>query len=151
MKKRTQNSSAQHGRLARRKYDDEFKQRPLAMVRNGQSARSVAEAPGISENLIHQWKRAARASQSAAELEVEQLRSKKIFLRCANRDCYHALLPHGHSVFLQALIQWVALVVNTIAELLASLGASIAGASVRALQLRIARANVVHKYVDDDH
>jgi hypothetical protein len=62
-----------------------------------------------------------------------------------------ALLPQGYSVFLQALIQGVALVVNTIAELLASLGASIAGASVRALQLRIARADVVHKYVDDDH
>jgi transposase len=74
MKKRTQNSSAQQGQLSRRKYDDEFKQQALAMVRNGQSARSVAEALGISENLIHQWKRAARANQSAAELEVEQLR-----------------------------------------------------------------------------
>jgi transposase len=74
MKKRTQNSSAQQGQLARRKYDDEFKRQALAMVRNGQSVRSVAEALGISENLIHQWKRAARANQSAAELEVEQLR-----------------------------------------------------------------------------
>ena len=44
------------------------------MIRNGQSVRSVAEALGISENLLHQWKRAARANQSAAELEVEQLR-----------------------------------------------------------------------------
>jgi transposase len=74
MKKRTQNSSAQQGQLARRKYDDEFKQQTLAMVRNGQSVRSVAEALGISENRIHQWKRAARANQSTAELEVEQLR-----------------------------------------------------------------------------
>ena len=74
MKKRTQNSSAQQWQLACRKYDDEFKQQALAMVRNGQSVRSVAEALGISENLIHQWKRAARANQSAAELEVEQLR-----------------------------------------------------------------------------
>ena len=75
----------------------------------------------------------------------------QFYWRCANRDCYHALLPQEYSVFLQALTQGVALVVNTIAELLASLGASIAGASVRALQLRIARADVVHKYVDDDH
>ena len=74
MKKRTQNSSAQQGQLARRKYDDEFKQQALAMVRNGQSVRSVANALGISENLIHQWKRAARANQSAADVEVEQLR-----------------------------------------------------------------------------
>jgi transposase len=57
----------------RRKYDEEFKQQAVAMVRNGQSVRSVAQALGISENLIHQWKRAARDSQSNAELEVEQL------------------------------------------------------------------------------
>jgi hypothetical protein len=37
------------------------------MVRNGQLARSVTEALGISENLIHQWKRAAKANQSSAE------------------------------------------------------------------------------------
>lgn len=55
------------------------------------------------------------------------------------------------SVFLQALTQGVALVVNTIAEVLAGLGVSIIGASVRALELRIARADVVHKLVDDDH
>jgi len=46
------------------------------MVRNGQSVRSVAEDLGISENLIHQWKRAARANRSSAELEVEQLRQR---------------------------------------------------------------------------
>ena len=45
------------------------------MGQHGQSVRSVAEALGISENLIHQWKRAARATQSAAELEIEQLRA----------------------------------------------------------------------------
>jgi len=73
MKKRELNSSAQPTKLVRRKYDEEFKQQALTMVRNGQSVRSVAEALGISENLIHQWKRAARADQSSAELEVEQL------------------------------------------------------------------------------
>ena len=76
MKKRTQNSTAPQGQPGRRKYDEEFKQQVLAMVRNGQSVRSVAEALGISENLIHQWKRTARANQSAAELEVEQLRKQ---------------------------------------------------------------------------
>jgi len=43
---------------------------------NGQLARSVAQALGISENLLHQWKRAARANQSSAELEIEQLRQR---------------------------------------------------------------------------
>ena len=60
----------------RRKYDDEFKWQAVAMVRNGQSVRSVAQSLGISENLIHQWKRAARDSQSNAELEVQQLRQR---------------------------------------------------------------------------
>jgi hypothetical protein len=35
----------------RRKYDEEFKQQAVAMVRNGQSMRSVAQGLGISENL----------------------------------------------------------------------------------------------------
>jgi transposase len=60
----------------RRKYDEEFKQQALAMVRNGQSPRSVAEALGISENLIHRWKRAARALPQAAGDEIEQLRRR---------------------------------------------------------------------------
>ena len=58
----------------RRKYDEEFKHQALAMVRNGQSPRSVAEALGISENLIHRWKRASRTELPATEQEVEQLR-----------------------------------------------------------------------------
>ncbi len=60
----------------RRKYDEEFKQQALAMVHNGQSPRSVAEALGISENLIHRWKRAARALPQATEDEIEELRRR---------------------------------------------------------------------------
>jgi transposase len=58
----------------KRKYDEEFKQQALAMVRNGQSPRSVAEALGTSDNLIHRWKRASRTELPATEQEVEQLR-----------------------------------------------------------------------------
>ena len=46
------------------------------MVRNGQSPRSVAEALGVSENLIHKWKRLARSLSSEAEDELEQLRRR---------------------------------------------------------------------------
>jgi transposase-like protein len=74
MKKRESNSSVRQAKPARRKYDEEFKQQALMMPLDGQSARSVAEALGISENLLRQWKRAARASQSTAELEVGRLR-----------------------------------------------------------------------------
>ena len=76
MKKKDPNSSVQQGKPVRRKYDEEFKQLALMMVRNGQSVRSVAEALGISEYILHQWKRAARANQSTAELEVKQLRQR---------------------------------------------------------------------------
>jgi len=60
----------------RRKYDEEFKQQALAMVRNGQCPRSAAQALGISENLIHWWKRAARALLQMAENEIERLRQR---------------------------------------------------------------------------
>ena len=57
-----------------RKYDDDFKQQALAMIRNGQSPRSVAQALGISENLLYRWRRLAQGAPSSTELEVEQLR-----------------------------------------------------------------------------
>jgi transposase len=74
MKKREPDSSARPTKLVRRKYDEEFKQQALTMVRNGQSARSVAQALGISENLVRRWKRAASANHPSAELEVGRLR-----------------------------------------------------------------------------
>jgi transposase len=76
MKKRESDSSARPTKFVRRKYDEEFKRQALTMVRQGQSVRSVAEALGISGNLLHHWKRAAGADQSSAELEVEQLRRR---------------------------------------------------------------------------
>ena len=46
------------------------------MVRNGQPVRSVAQALGISENVLHRWRRDALDSQSDSELEVEKLRQR---------------------------------------------------------------------------
>ena len=76
MKKRLSKSTLGSEKPVRRKrkYDEEFKQQALAMVRNGQTARSVAQALGIGENLIHRWKRASRTELPATEQEVEQLR-----------------------------------------------------------------------------
>src|SRR5262245_54854081 len=78
MKKRASKSTStsENTTRRRRKYDDEFKQQALAMVRNGQSLRSVADALGVSENLIHKWKRSARTLPPAAEEELEQLRRR---------------------------------------------------------------------------
>jgi transposase len=76
MKKRPseQNQNSEKSNRRHRKYDDEFKQQALAMVRNGQSARSVAEALGISEGLLHRWRRLARNLPQTTGDEVEQLR-----------------------------------------------------------------------------
>jgi transposase len=76
MKKRPSNPSAGQAKTARRKYDEEFRHQALTMIRHGQSVRSVAHALGINESLLHHWRRAARADQSDAELEVEQLRQR---------------------------------------------------------------------------
>ncbi len=58
----------------RRKYDDEFKRQALQMIANGQAVRSVAQALGISENLLHKWKQTARTHESPDEREVSELR-----------------------------------------------------------------------------
>ena len=61
---------------SRRKYDDDFKQQALQLVRNGQPARSVANSLGISESLLHKWKQSRRDEQSELAKENEQLRSR---------------------------------------------------------------------------
>jgi transposase len=60
----------------RRKYDDEFKLQALKMIENGQSVRSVAQNLGISENLLHQWKKSRHANRSALEEENARLQAK---------------------------------------------------------------------------
>jgi transposase len=60
----------------RRKYDDDFKHQALLMIRNGQSARSVAHSLGISESLLHKWKQSRRDEQTELEQENEELRSR---------------------------------------------------------------------------
>jgi len=60
----------------RRKYDDDFKQQALQMIRNGQAARSVANSLGISESLLHKWKQSRRGEQTEVEKENEQLRAR---------------------------------------------------------------------------
>jgi transposase len=50
----------------RRKYDDSFKEDVLKMIMTGRPVSEIAEALGISENLIYTWKkRAQKGSESA--------------------------------------------------------------------------------------
>ena len=54
-------------------------------------------------------------------------------------------------VFVQAGIQWIALVVNTVTKMLAAVWAAIVLAPVRAFKLRIAGPDVVQKLIDDNY
>src|SRR5215468_10916282 len=56
----------------RRKYDEEFKRQAVAMVRNGQPVRTVAQALGISENVLHRWRRDAMHNNRATD-EINNL------------------------------------------------------------------------------
>jgi transposase len=61
---------------SRRKFDEDFKQSALKMIDNGQSVRSVAQALGVSENLLHKWKQARHANRSGLEAENAELRAR---------------------------------------------------------------------------
>jgi transposase len=67
---------SQKATAVRRKYDEEFKLQALRMIENGQSVRSVAQNLGISESLLHQWKKSRHANRSALEQENARLQAK---------------------------------------------------------------------------
>jgi transposase len=57
-----------------RKYDAEFKQQVLKRVFDGQSVASLARELGVSEGLIHNWKRAAleNGTNGASPAELKE-------------------------------------------------------------------------------
>ncbi len=59
-----------------KKYDDEFKQNAVKKILDGQSVASVARELGITEGVLHKWKRVRLASASDAEREVIELKKK---------------------------------------------------------------------------
>ena len=71
----------------RRKYDDSFKEDVLKMIMSGRPVSEVAEALGISENLIYTWKKKAHKAakgkpglpggyKADALSEIERLRAE---------------------------------------------------------------------------
>lgn len=59
-----------------RKYDAQFKQEALQQIENGQSVASVAQALGVSEALLYQWRQRSRSNQSGQSEEIEALRKQ---------------------------------------------------------------------------
>lgn len=76
--------NAAGGNRLRRKYDLQFKQEAVKMLRNGMGAKEVSELLGISEQLLYNWKSkemgltALESNQElkAAREEVDQLRKR---------------------------------------------------------------------------
>ena len=58
-----------------RKYDQEFKQQAVKKVFDGQSVAAVARELGISEGMLHNWKKARFTVSS--DLERENIELKK--------------------------------------------------------------------------
>lgn len=59
-----------------RKYDAQFKAEAIKMIENGQSVSSVAQALGISEALLYQWRQKEKMKPSDSQEEVEALRKQ---------------------------------------------------------------------------
>jgi len=65
------------GKTRHRKYDAQFKEEALKQIENGQRVSSVAQALGISEALLYQWRqRGGTISQLGNSSEVEVLRKQ---------------------------------------------------------------------------
>lgn len=54
------------GKRTRRKYDDSFKEDVLKMIMSGRPVSEIAEALGISENLIYTWKKKVQKGAEVA-------------------------------------------------------------------------------------
>lgn len=63
-------------RKRQRKYDAQFKQEALRQIENGQSVASVAQALGVSEALLYQWRQRSRNSNLGQSNEIEALRKQ---------------------------------------------------------------------------
>ena len=61
------------GKTRHRKYDAQFKEEALKQIENGQSVSSVAQALGISEALLYQWRKRGTISQPGNSSEVDTL------------------------------------------------------------------------------
>ena len=59
-----------------RKYDAQFKAEALKQIENGQRVSAVAQALGISEALLYQWRKRGTISQLGNSSEVEVLRKQ---------------------------------------------------------------------------
>lgn len=64
------------GKTRHRKYDAQFKEGALKQIESGQRVSTVAQALGISEALLYQWRKRTQGLPSGDTSEVELLRKQ---------------------------------------------------------------------------
>lgn len=82
----------------RRQYDATFKKNALQMIADGRSVRSVSEALGIHESLLHKWKRkASRTKEEKVSEESEEI--KQLRKRVSELEMERDILKKALSIF----------------------------------------------------
>ncbi len=78
-----------------RKYDDEFKQNAVKKILDGQSVASVSRELGVSEGVLHKWKKERVESSSAAEKELLTVKKRLREVEMENEILKKAALIFG--------------------------------------------------------
>lgn len=59
-----------------RKYDDDYKREAVKKIHDGQSVASVSRELGVSESVLHKWRKEAVVTASDSEREVIELKRR---------------------------------------------------------------------------
>ena len=59
-----------------RKYDEDYKREAVRKIHDGQSVASVSRQLGVSESVLHKWRKEAVATASDGEREVIELKRR---------------------------------------------------------------------------
>ncbi len=86
----------------RRKYDREFKQEALSMLKNGKGAKEVAELLGVSEQVLYNWKSkelGLSASESSLELKAAREEAEQLRKRLKEAETERDILKKALNIF----------------------------------------------------
>ncbi len=59
-----------------RKYDEDYKREAVRKIHDGQSVASVSRQLGVSQSVLHKWRKEAVATASDGEREVIELKRR---------------------------------------------------------------------------
>lgn len=59
-----------------RKYDEDYKREAIRKIHDGQAVASVARELGVSESVLHKWRKQASETASDGEREVIKLKRR---------------------------------------------------------------------------